>query len=98
VLPDQRAIAEAQGLPVLPGRKVSRVCPGLPAEPLGVVPVALVLPDLPDLPGQPGLPDQGVIPVLPVPQSLLKLSRVLWERYLPGCQVSYRTHPGIYGT
>ena len=97
-LPDQRAIAEAQGLPVLPVPRVSRVCPDLPAERSGAVPVALAQPDPPDLRVLPVPPDQRVIPVLPVPQSLLKLSRVRWERYLPGCRVSSPIRPDIYGT
>jgi len=37
-------------------------------------------------------------PVLPVPESLLKLSRVLWQRYLPGSQHSSPTRRPIYGT
>jgi len=32
---------------------------------------------------------QPARPVLPVPESLLKLSRVLWHRHSPGSQVSY---------
>ena len=64
---------------------------------MGVVPAALVLPVPPDLPGQPDPPDLRVLPVLPVPQSLLPHSKVLWERYLPGCQVSYRTQPATSG-
>lgn len=97
-LPDQRAIAEARALPVLPVPRVSRVCPDLPGEPSGVVVVALVLPDPPDLQVLPDPPDQRVIPVLPVPQSLLKSSRVLWARYLPGCQVSLPTLRTTSGT
>ena len=71
-----------------PVPRASRVCPDLPVGPSAVVPVELAQQDPPDLRVQPVPPDQRVIPVLPVPQSLLKLSRVRWERFLPGCQVS----------
>jgi len=37
-------------------------------------------------------------PVLPVPQSLLKLSRVLWNKHSPGCQVSYPPRQNTSGT
>ena len=60
--------------------------------------VELVQPVPPDLLDLPDPPDQRVIPVLPVPQSLLPHSRVLWQRYSLGCQVSYRTRPAISGT
>ena len=92
-LPDLRGLAEARALPVLPVPRASRVCPGPLGEPSGVVPVELVLPDRQDLRVLPVPPGQPVPSVLPVPQSLLKSSRVLWERYLPGCQVSLPTRP-----